>query len=159
MKNVKCSYPPYSLYVFTGYFHLNTMPYALSCLHIWTEGQVAASTDSILILCFWGPCGFIACPKAHPDSKVHWAHMGPTWGRQDPGGPHVGPMNLAIWAYTFLCHIRIGSFICWSLHSTIHFRNFRLSVHNIQYIPRIIQMVGVAQQNCVHDLWNKLLVV
>ena len=24
--------------------------------------------------------------------------MGPIWGRQDPGGPHVGPMNLAIWA-------------------------------------------------------------
>ena len=23
--------------------------------------------------------------------------MGPIWGRQDPGGPHVGPMNLAIW--------------------------------------------------------------
>ena len=23
--------------------------------------------------------------------------MGPTWVRQDPGGPHVGPMNLAIW--------------------------------------------------------------
>ena len=23
-------------------------------------------------------------------------YMGPTWGRQDPGGPHVGPMNLAI---------------------------------------------------------------
>ena len=23
--------------------------------------------------------------------------MGPTWGQQDPGGPHVGPMNLAIW--------------------------------------------------------------
>ena len=22
--------------------------------------------------------------------------MGPTWGRQDQGGPHVGPMNLAI---------------------------------------------------------------
>ena len=22
--------------------------------------------------------------------------MGPTWGRPDPGGPHVGPMNLAI---------------------------------------------------------------
>ena len=31
-----------------------------------------------------------------PDSKVHGAIMGPTWGRQDPGGPHVGPMNLAI---------------------------------------------------------------
>ena len=22
--------------------------------------------------------------------------MGPIWGRQDPGGPHVGPMNIAI---------------------------------------------------------------
>ena len=30
-----------------------------------------------------------------PDSKVHEDYMGPTWGRQDPGGPHVGPMNLA----------------------------------------------------------------
>ena len=32
-----------------------------------------------------------------PDSKVHEANMGPIWGRQDPGGPHVGPMNFAIW--------------------------------------------------------------
>ena len=31
-----------------------------------------------------------------PDSKVHEAYMEPTWGQQDPGGPHVGPMNLAI---------------------------------------------------------------
>ena len=31
-----------------------------------------------------------------PDSKVHQANMGPIWGRQDPGGPHVGTMNLAI---------------------------------------------------------------
>ena len=23
--------------------------------------------------------------------------MGPTWGLEDPGGPHVGLMNLAIW--------------------------------------------------------------
>ena len=26
--------------------------------------------------------------------------MGPTWGRQDPDGPHVGPMNFAIWDVT-----------------------------------------------------------
>ena len=25
--------------------------------------------------------------------------MGPTWGRQDPGGPHVGDMNLAIYIW------------------------------------------------------------
>ena len=33
-----------------------------------------------------------------PDSKVHGANMGPIWGRQDPFGPYVGPMNFAIWA-------------------------------------------------------------
>ena len=32
-----------------------------------------------------------------PDSKVHGANMGPILGRQDPDGPHVGPMNFAIW--------------------------------------------------------------
>ena len=42
---------------------------------------------------------FIGCQHRDgtPDSKVHGANMGPNWGRQDPGGPQVGPMNLAIW--------------------------------------------------------------
>ena len=45
-----------------------------------------------------------------PDTKVHGAYMGPTWGRQDPGGPHVGPMNVAIKGVSrsfveFLTHI------------------------------------------------------
>ena len=31
-----------------------------------------------------------------PDSKIHGANVGLTWGQQDPGGPHVGHMNLAI---------------------------------------------------------------
>ena len=35
--------------------------------------------------------------KTIPNSKVHGANMGPIWGRQDTGGPHVGPMNDAIW--------------------------------------------------------------
>ena len=33
----------------------------------------------------------------NPYSKIHGANMGPIWGRQDPGGSHVGPMNSAIW--------------------------------------------------------------
>ena len=32
-----------------------------------------------------------------PDSKVHDAIMGSIWGREEPSGPHVGPMNFAIW--------------------------------------------------------------
>ena len=42
-----------------------------------------------------------------PDSKVHGANMGPIWGRQDPDGPHVGPMNFVIWAV--FCYLRTHS--------------------------------------------------
>ena len=35
--------------------------------------------------------------QTDPDSKIYGASMGPIWGRQDPGGPHVSPMNLTIW--------------------------------------------------------------
>ena len=41
--------------------------------------------------------GYLAHKDAIPDSKDPGAYMGPTWGRQDPGGPHVGPMDFAIW--------------------------------------------------------------
>ena len=41
-------------------------------------------------------------PQDHPDSKVQRANMGPTWGREDPDGPHVGPLNFAIWAITVI---------------------------------------------------------
>ena len=37
--------------------------------------------------------------RAFPNSKVHWAKMGPTWVLSAPDGPHVGPMNFAIWVY------------------------------------------------------------
>ena len=37
-----------------------------------------------------------------PDSKVHGANMGPTWALLAPDGPHVGPINLAIWAQNWL---------------------------------------------------------
>ena len=37
------------------------------------------------------------CLANGTDSKVHGTNMGPIWGQQDPGRPHVGPMNFAIW--------------------------------------------------------------
>ena len=43
-----------------------------------------------------------------PESKVHGANMGPTWGRKDPGGSHVGLMNLAIWDHKG-AFLRIGN--------------------------------------------------
>ena len=36
-------------------------------------------------------------PYTYPDNKVYGANMGPIRGRQDPGGPHVGPMKFAFW--------------------------------------------------------------
>ena len=41
--------------------------------------------------------GQLITSYTYPDSKVHGANMAPIWGRQDPGGPRVGPMNFAIW--------------------------------------------------------------
>ena len=43
-----------------------------------------------------------------PNSKVYGANMEPTWGQQDPGGPHVGPTNLAIWAHTSFLWMTYG---------------------------------------------------
>ena len=50
-----------------------------------------------------------------PDSKVHGANMGSTWGLQDPGGLHVDPMNLAIWACIRAGHLK------WILCSQMHY--------------------------------------
>ena len=51
----------------------------------------------------------------YPDSKVHGSNVGPIWGRQDPGGPHDGPMNFAIRVFTvstadFKCSVKRLSF-------------------------------------------------
>ena len=51
--------------------------------------------------------------NTYPDSKVHGANMGPIWGRQDPGGPHGGPMNFAIWVYVTLDEDEFNSPWCW----------------------------------------------
>ena len=55
---------------------------------------------------FWAHC-FGGCMGGmvihHPDSKVPGANMGPIWGRQDPGGTNVGPMNFANCACLSIC--------------------------------------------------------
>ena len=46
--------------------------------------------------------------KSNPDSKVHGANTGPIWGRHNPGEPHIGPMNFAIWE-VFRCMSSISA--------------------------------------------------
>ena len=70
------------------------MPYGDTQVHKW----VNIGSDNGLTLTApshnLNQCWFLI---SDPDSKVHGANIGPIWGRQDPGGPHVGPMNFAIW--------------------------------------------------------------
>ena len=63
---------------------------------------------------FWKYCteyimrpSYLYNGNTYPDSKVHGTNMGPIWGRQDPGGPHVGPMDLVIWVYLQQWHLYI----------------------------------------------------
>ena len=57
----------------------------------WDAHQISGSSDN---------------PKPIPDSKVHGANMGPTSVLSAPGGPHGGPINLAIgdvsWLWDFM---------------------------------------------------------
>ena len=54
------------------------------------EGHLASQPPHQLPIQQWGERE----SRNSPDSKVYRANMGHTWGQQDPGGPHVGPMNL-----------------------------------------------------------------
>ena len=45
------------------------------------------------------PVQLLSLSWHYPDRKVYGAYMGPTWGRQGPGWPNIGPMNLPIWVY------------------------------------------------------------
>ena len=69
--------------------------------HKWPVTRKMFPFDDVIMYChphlLWVGGLFLGYGHLYPDSKVHGANMGPTWGRQDPGRPHVGPMNFAIW--------------------------------------------------------------
>ena len=64
-----------------------------------------------VLLSFIEPCpGLVPWHWGHsvivyPDINFHVAHMGLTWVLSAPGGPHIGPMNLAIRVMLCLTHI------------------------------------------------------
>ena len=80
-----------------------------------------------------------------PNSRVHRANIGPTWGRQDPGGPHDGPTNFAfwdvqyknihsphnslIWIFVYKCTVHITAYhkqdFC-MVPTTIHWKSIEL---------------------------------
>ena len=77
------------------------------------------------------------------------ANMGPIWGRQDPGGPHDGPMNFVIWVAS-LTKMSSQITICTGAvtfelpfqdqetdHVTIEGTNILTFTHDISYIYKL----------------------
>ena len=72
------------------------------CVHLIASVKPFSDIQQILTTT-WLYCALVQQDNTYvpwsnrsPDRKVHGANMGPIWGRQDPDGPHVGPMNFAI---------------------------------------------------------------
>ena len=84
---------------------------------------------------------------------VRGANVRPIRGRQDPGGPHVGPMNFAIWACIVFvlsndiedqCIFHLAQmFSAWSIKEfeIIHFRNLQKTILIILF--EIVSVVGM----------------
>ena len=62
--------------------------------------------------------------------------MGPIWGRQDPGGPHVDPMNCAIWMALFMG--QNGHHFADDIFKRIFFNeNVRISIKiSLKFVPK-----------------------
>ena len=92
-----------------------------------------------------------------PDSKVHGANMGPIWVRQDPDGPHVGPMNFAI------CLGYASQTLTWGyMHKYTYTNIYELWPYHGSWflpsdvlLPRVIGAVTLAYQWSLH--WYSLM--
>ena len=94
-----------------GGAYLYGLPWIFPGVPLYFSGPLGGIQDGLAALCpapmhqqwrcvclCWSIAGRMYIRISNdPDSKVHVANMGPIWGRQDPGGLHVGPMNFAIW--------------------------------------------------------------
>ena len=85
-------------------YHINGKVQGCSCanamelLQSCTKPSICKGIGEVIIVQYLA-IGFkiVILMANYPDSKVHGANMVPIWLQQDSDGPHVGPMNLAIW--------------------------------------------------------------
>ena len=103
-----------------------------------------------------------------PDSKVHGAKMGPIWGRQDPGGPHVGPMNLVIWdtvvsfrhkRYVASSGLSCGSQQPWNWNTRICLINIDITSHCPEQRANLIilmQFIGAGSKGQLLRQWLEI---
>ena len=95
--------------------------------------------------------------------------MGSTWGRQVPGGPHVGHVNLAIWGYTMYDTTAMWSWYTmetWVLYWDARFRQshvnhfydigltFSYAPYNF-YVPLFDENYLWVEHKMFYDTWVK----
>ena len=71
--------------------------------------------------------------------------MGPIWGRQDPGGPHVGPMNFAIWEDMICAYFH---FIMEKYLLQLPYHSYRCSLFEIVACCNLTLIYGGIEGNC-----------
>ena len=89
----------------------------------------------------------------YSDSKVHMAHMGPTWVLSAPGGPHVGPMDLAIRVTTVSIRVTTVSYPVSNRVTTVSIivtLAIRVTTVSISYILQ--RNHGMAEERVGHQL-------
>ena len=85
-----------SLECFIVKYHKAVFSHYVGVDPFYQHGLTAIRARISIYICVF--CRMCLLIHTHPDSKIYVASKGPTWGQQDTGGPHVGPMNIAIWA-------------------------------------------------------------
>ena len=89
-----CQHKRHDIYVIRNVPHPNPTPALMyNIMREWGIRNALSST-------YWKQNSNAVCNlimESIPDSKLHGANMGPTWVLSAPDGPHVGPINLAIW--------------------------------------------------------------
>ena len=80
-----------------------------------------------------------------PDIKVHGANMGVIWGRQDPCGPHVGPVNFAM---RVAAHVHKAHFLY--AKSTSNSMSFLISNLNVFIITGVIWISWIWAKLHIH---------
>ena len=125
---------------------INTVPMPCKLLDNNWLGCVQFLVSGQLLL--WESC---------PDNKVHGPNMGHIWGWQDPGGPHVGPMNFAVWvdALYYLSNPMEWLLTHWGQDKMTTENIFKCILYNKNYHVCIINFIEICYLHVIYLFFQR----
>ena len=102
-------------------------------------------SSSLRAGCLFHEPGHLFGKPVYPDSKVHGAKMELIWSRRDAGGPHAGPMNVAIWVVFRMC----GNVSCMWSYRTWHRCHHEQTLRIWRWEFGEMKIIGLS----LDDLW------